>query len=93
MTTLAFDSQISADLSKEATMLQIELELLRSSQLDFDSYSKDPIFSYIDGEPVKNQIFQRKFFDGKLVFEIYIYNMKIILILKKIFRQKENLWV
>lgn len=64
VTTLVFDSKLSSEFSKESLLLDVEIELLRSMQLNFDSYAKDPVFSYIDGEPGSKVLFLRKFFNG-----------------------------
>lgn len=64
VTSLVLDSKLSSEFSKESLLLEVEIELLRSMQLDFDAYAKDPVFSYINGEPGNKVLFLRKFFNG-----------------------------
>ena len=63
-TSILFSSSFSAhDYSKEQKMLNIELELLRNINWDFDYNIINPIFSILSESKEKKSVSQRKTFD------------------------------
>ena len=69
LTCLSFGSGFSAnEFTKESKALGIELELLRNIELNFDSYTKDSLFSILADKKDSVQLRNRKNFDCRLSY-------------------------